>query len=460
MARAASPTLSGKERTLGGGQRPWRSKLNWPTGRYPLYRVSFKEPQDDGTWVWTSRTQATEDAARELFATIEAALDGHHKLPEPAHVQATRTVEALGALYLADSRTRGRAARTVEQRECMLRKHITPRIGETPVTEWRVTHSQKVLEGARASVNTTVGLSDIRTTLSGMRKLAWREGWLSRAVDPLDGLEIAKQQTLHGAGVGYVPQEWRPETTQVDAAAAAADYLVKNGPKPLRRLPAFGTQIRVGNFGGLRLGDQHALRAVDVFLVEGYVMVNGAWVQPRTKDAPPFRGPVKNGRVHDVPLPRTLLDELQPLCAVALGLPSDATQQQVVNAQRRERALRGRAAGSPDRWWEASVAAKDEPWLFVDTATGLPPRSELLNDRWHRVRRWVSENDPENEWPEYVTYRNLRHHAATAFWHDKLGREWQDVALWLGDELTTVLNHYVRSGAGATADMVKVLDAY
>jgi hypothetical protein len=58
-----------------------------------------------------------------------------------------------------------------------------------------------------------------------------------------------------------------------------------------------------------------------------------------------------------------------------------------------------------------------------------------------------------------VPYRNLRHHAAS-FWHDELHREWADVAAWLGDQLTTVISHYVRSGADALADVAVQLQAY
>ncbi len=44
----------------------------------------------------------------------------------------------------------------------------------------------------------------------------------------------------------------------------------------MTRLPLFGTKIRVAGFGGLRLGEQNALRAIDVFFDHGYVDVNGS----------------------------------------------------------------------------------------------------------------------------------------------------------------------------------------
>ena len=78
----------------------------------------------------------------------------------------------------------------------------------------------------------------------------------------------------------YVDPRLRPETRQVKAMADAADKLCgPEGTDPLlTRLPLFGTKIRVAGFGGLRLGEQNALRAIDVFFDHGYVHVNGSWI--------------------------------------------------------------------------------------------------------------------------------------------------------------------------------------
>jgi hypothetical protein len=61
-------------------------------------------------------------------------------------------------------------------------------------------------------------------------------------------------------------------------------------------------------------------------------------------------------------------------------------------------------------------------------------------------RAWVDENDPDNAWPRTVIYCNLRHHADTKWFQDDLGQSGEVVAQYLGDKLTTVLNHYVRAG--------------
>ncbi|MFD1506062.1 hypothetical protein ACFSBG_10310 [Georgenia yuyongxinii] len=368
----------------------------------------------------------------------------------------------LGEVYLKDSIERGKQPRTMEQRISRLNAHIIPTIGDVPVTKWRVEHSRKVMEKGSKTLFSQRGREDLRGQLAAMRKLAWRLGWLDRSVDPLDGLEIRRANVLHGATAQYVDPRLRPETRQVKAMAAAADELCgPDGTDPqMTRLPLLGTKIRVAGFGGLRLGEQNALRAIDVFFDRGYVLVNGSWITPRGQAG--FRGPVKNHTLHEVPLPKSLMrEELLPRVKEVFGLSAGASLQQVVNAQEAERQRRSSlATREKDKnlaWWNYPVPPEDELWLFIDSVTGLPVKPELHNDRWHRVRAWVDENDPNNAWPRTIVYRNLRHHAATRWFHDELGESWEVVAQYLGDKLTTVLNHYVRAGEDALRDSVAKL---
>lgn len=467
MATRSQPKLlaQGKPRTLGGGTRPWRVRLYAPAPGSNKYQVYFKAPAGDAEpWKRVLRRAASEEEARRIFAQAEAALDTDKEAPAGADVRASRTIRMLGEEYLRDSRERGKQPRTMEGRESRLNAHILPTIGEVPVTKWRVEHSRKVMEKGSKTLLSQRGREDLRGQLSAMRKLAWRLGWLDRSIDPLDGLEIGRATVHHGATAQYVDPRLRPETRQVRAMAAAADKLCgPEGTDPLMtRLPLFGTKIRVAGFGGLRLGEQNGLRAIDVFFEHGYVHVNGSWITPRK--APGFRGPVKNHVLHEVPLPRSLMhDELLPRVKELLGLPAKASLQQVVNAQEAERQRRASlAAREKDRslaWWNYPVPPEDELWLFVDTVTGLPVKPEMHNERWHRVRRWVEANDPDNAWPKTIVYRNLRHHAATKWFHDELGEPWEVVAQYLGDKLTTVLNHYVRAGEDALRDSVSKLAA-
>ena len=453
----------GKERRLDGTGWPWRVRLYAPPPGGRSFQIKFKAPAGEGEpWKPVLRRANTEAEARQIFAQAEAALDSEQAMPVGADVRATRTIRMLGEEYLKDSIERGKQPRTMEQRESRLNAHILPTIGDVPVSKWRIEHSRRVMEHASATLHSARGKEDLRGAMAAMRKLAWRLGWLDRSIDPLDGLEIGRPNVLHGATAQYVDPRLRPETRQVRAMAAGADALCgPDGTDPLMtRLPLFGTKIRVAGFGGLRLGEQNGLRAIDVFFEHGYVHVNGSWITPRK--APGFRGPVKNQVLHEVPLPRSLMhDELLPRVKELFGLPATASMQQVLNAQEEERQRRATlATRSKDRslaWWNYPVPPEDELWLFVDTVTGLPVKPEMHNDRWHRIREWVEQHDPDNAWPKTIVYRNLRHHAATKWFHEELGEPWEVVAQYLGDKLTTVLNHYVRAGEDALRDSVSKL---
>lgn len=451
--------LQGKERTE-GSPRSWRVRLYGPAPGGSGYQVMFRAPAGEGEpWKRVLRRAASEEEARKIFARAEWALDTDSEAPVGADVRASRTIKALSDAFLKDSEDRGKAPRTMEARQSRARAHIVPTIGDVVVAKWRVEHSRQVMEQGGRTIFSDRGREDLRTQMAAMRKLAWRLGWLDRSIDPLDGLELGKATVLQGATEHYVDPRLRPETRQVNAVAHAADVLCgPDGSDPLlTRHPMLGTKIRVAAFGGLRLGEQNGLRAVDVFFERGYVQVNGSWITPR--GAPGFRGPVKNHVIHEVPLPQSLLrNELMPRVAVLLGIPADSPLQRVINAQEEERQRRvNLARRSGDRsltWWNYPIPPLEEHWIFEDTVTGLPMRPEMHNDRWHRIRRWVDENDPENAWPRTIVYRNLRHHAATRWFHEELGEPWEVVAQYLGDKLTTVLNHYVRAGEDALRDSV------
>lgn len=467
MPPRKKPTLlaQGKPRTLGGSARAWRVRLYAPKAGGTKYQVMFRAPGGKGEpWKRVLRRASSEAESRKIFAQAEAALDTEAEAPARADVRASRTIRMLGEEYLKDSVERGKQPRTMEQRESRLNAHILPTVGDVPVAKWRVEHSRVVMEKGSKTIFSNRGREDLRGQLAAMRKLAWRLGWLDRSIDPLDGLEIGRAAVLHGATAHYVDPRLRPETRQVRAMADAADWLCgPEGTDPLMtRLPLLGTKIRVAGFGGLRLGEQNALRAIDVFFDRGYVHVNGSWITPRGQAG--FRGPVKNHTLHEVPLPKSLMrDELLPRVKELLGLPAKANPQQVVNAQEAERQRRSElVAREPDKnlaWWNYPVSSEDELWIFVDTATGLPVKPEMHNERWHRVRAWVEANDPANAWPRTIVYRNLRHHAATKWFHEELGESWEVVAQYLGDKLTTVLNHYVRAGEDALRDSVSKLES-
>ena len=116
----------------------------------------------------------------------------------------------------------------------------------------------------RGRVRSVGRLADIRQDLVAMRKLAWREGWLPRDVDPLDGLSLPRQQTTRGAGRGFAPSELRPERRQL---AAMADCLTSSGPAEMQRLSLMGTQIRGAGHAGCGLVSSWACARWMFFLI-------------------------------------------------------------------------------------------------------------------------------------------------------------------------------------------------
>ncbi len=89
-----------------------------------------------------------------------------------------------------------------------------------------------------------------------------------------------------------------------------------------------------------------------------------------------------------------------------LDLPANALLQQVTNAQEAERQRRASlAAREKDRnlaWWNHPVPPEDELWLFVDTATGLPVKPEMHNERGPVTKlasRWAEVCSQGRRWP-------------------------------------------------------------
>ncbi|MBT9254423.1 hypothetical protein KMZ32_01785 [Phycicoccus sp. MAQZ13P-2] len=458
--------MKGTPRSTPGISRTWCATLYAPAGSYTRWRVKFKAPHPKtGELVWTTRSpeQPTRTAAVALFHQIEAALDAETPVPLPDRADASVTMATLCEAYIEDCKERRLAVNTWQNRESRLRKHVVGNIGTVRVSKWRATHSRTVMSTAAQSVFSASGREDIRSDLAALRKLAHARGWLAATVDPLLGVTMPRTTSELGQHASYVPEELRPERRHVDAIAAVATDLCVNGTgrnEAVLRIANYGTLLRVAGYGGLRLAEQLGLRAVDIFPDQGWLEVNGSWVDPRAPEVE-HRGPVKNWKLHRVPLPGSLMLELLPVIARSLGLQENASQQQVVNAQLRERARRTKLGASSGKtpWWAVEVDPAEEQWLFVDGSTGLPPSQEFLNTVWHKTRRELERRDPDNAWPDVIVVRNMRHHAVS-FWRAELNAEWEDVAAWLGDKLQTVLNHYVRSGTDALRNAVTTLENY
>ena len=349
MARRKKSTLlaQGKERRLDGTGWPWRVRLYAPPPGGTSYQVIFKAPAGEGEpWKRVLRRANNEAEARKIFAQAEAALDTEQAAP--ARLARARDSDDRGArreVHRGQPAARQGAAHDPGTRVPAERPHH-PGDRRRPRREV-AGRAQPEGDGAARRRRSTP-LAAARTCAEPWppcaSSLGASAGSIGR-IDPLDGLEIGRSTVLQGATTHYVDPRLRPETRQVKAMADAADKLCgPDGTDPLMtRLPLFGTKIRVAGFGGLRLGEQNGLRAIDVFFDRGYVQVNGSWITPRHSDG--FRGPVKNHVIHEVPLPRSLMhDELLPRVKELLGLPANASLQRVINAQEEERQRRAKLA--------------------------------------------------------------------------------------------------------------------
>jgi integrase len=375
----------GAARTSASG-RTWRVRSYGPTPTSPRGRVVYINP---ATCRLTSNVPPLGVSLDEMFDQVERHLDQKVALgtvvDEGGRVDPgrRRDLNALSQMYLDYLRLRARDQSYVANRRSQITKWILPAIGSVLVEEWSSAHSQAVIRAARDGGLSPARVEDIGTALSGMRKTAWRRRaggrWLSREEDPMEEVEYGRGATVQGAGRNYCPSQRRPETESVEAAIAVAEHM--------GRWSWMGSIISVAGYCALRLGEQLALRAVDVDLVDRLLEVNGTWAVPPSGRRAGQRGVrvghrkphPKNRRRRTAPYRGSQHDMLVRLCALALGLTEAATTGDVADAIDVERARRAAMARSGD-WREVSVPAADEPWLFPGEG-GCPPTGNSSTTR-------------------------------------------------------------------------------
>ena len=432
---AARAIRIGVEPTSGAGKK-WRVRSYAPTDGAPYGRVVYLSPT---TGEPTSKVPEDGQTLDTVFDQVERALtqkvamgtgtDGNGK-PDVCR----RDLRALSEMYLDYLRSKGRDDDYIANRKSMLRKWILPSIGSVLVAEWCTEHSQGVITKARSGELGGDRVADLGSTLSGMRKTAWRRRpggrWLSPDENPMEDVEYGRGATRQGAGRNYLPPQKRPATSSVQEAIQTSAQVGRWVWLPFI--------ISIGAFCALRLGEQLGLRAVDVDLRGRLLDVNGAWsMTPSGHRA--GQGKVRVGRRK--PNPKNKLwrtapyrgsqhDVLRRLCALALGLPEGTQTEAVADAIDAERERRAAVVRSGD-WRDGKVPMADECWLFPGE-DGLPPTNEQFNEAWHVVRDACS-------WPKYIPYKNLRHHAA--LWWRKQGLAWATIADWDGHTVRTLMSY-------------------
>jgi integrase len=425
----------GRERINPDSGRRWRVSVL--EGKRP--RVVYLDPE---TGKRTSRSPAPGQSLDDLFDQVEKALDARVVLSQKdPTTSGVRDMRALAARYIQWLETQGRAHSYIEKVDHIIKRWVLPSIGDLPVKDWGPEESQAIISAVRAAGLSSGWVEQVGVALSGLRKTAWRRSggvaWLPRTEDPLEGVGYSRTSAVSGQHRDYVEPARRPTLAQVQSAIAAARIRdAKTGNH-------LALQIQIAAFCGLRLGEQMALRAVDVHLEDRELSVNGSWAQPRLRDGvrvEPFRKTTKTKMSRRTPYPASMHSALVVRCAEALGLPADTAEADVIAAQKAAR----------------SAGSDNEAWLVPCAATGRPYTKEGHNDEWHRVVRLTKTRAKAGEgveWPRTIEYMNLRHHAAT-WWHNDIGLAWEEVALFLGNDIATCLAHYVRA-ASDSADRAR-----
>lgn len=454
---SSAAVRSGKERPTGSG-RTWRVRAYGPSAAFPRGRVTYRRPETG------RQTQATPQAGQTLdalFDQVERALD-QSVATGPGK---DRTIRALGALYLDRLEALNRAKNYRDGRRGLLNKWVYPLMGDLLVADWSSEHSEKILLNATPHIGSK-RLEDLGSVMSGLRGAAHRrhEGmrWLSLDEDPLEGVSFSRRATEQGASKKYIPPHKRPATERVFEAIAATREVDDQGRRRFARWSWMPLMLIIAAFSALRLGEQLGLRAVDVHLDEHLLDVNGAWQTDNSKaDGDSWRKgrrvPTKNTMRRTAPYKGSMHEELLAAVTNALGLAPGTPQAEVEAAVTAERERRAGLTKTGD-WRDYNEPdPTDELWLFKADdrkgrrMTGCPPTNEMWNDAWHVVRDAI-------EWPRYIPYKNMRHHAAC--WWRSLGFEWEGIADWDGHDVKTLMAYYVLPAEDGRQKARAILDEH
>jgi len=428
----------GRKRGTGRG---WSVRAYRQADGYPSDRVVFR---DTDTGRPTMRTPVEGQSLDALFDLIERSLD----LQVAVGTQRTeRDLNALAERYYAWLTINDRDSDYIYNRRVLLAKHFLAEFGTTSTEKWTAELTARAIATARPKIGAH-RLEDLGSTLSGLRATAYRPDhnglrWLSPDIDPMEGVSYTRRGFRRG-GPLYVPLSQRPATEAVTTAVHAAGLRgIELG------CPSLPVLVAAAGFGGFRLSETLGMREDDLLPATREVFIRGVWADPHAKRCY-WRDHTKNGKEREVPLSASQWTDLTAL------LPAARRQREArfedptcVPARKNTEDLTLPGVLDDAAWLRAHNAA----YLFVNPATGWPWTQEDLNTEWSRIRKLthrLAEDDPETwtAWPSGVPFRNLRHHAAT-WWAEELGVEWATVAYMLGDDVQTVLDHYVRTNDAA-----------
>lgn len=300
---------------------------------------------------------------------------------------------------------------------------LRPVFGATDVRTWAASSDgcREVLRSARVQGLAPSSVQDLGALMRNLVTLGWEKRWIPPGHNPMQGVKYTKGSTEQGQAAEFVREEDRPEFAAVERLYDAYEEVAtKSG---VLWLP---TRARVAAEGGLRPGEQDALRLCDLRPDDLEVLVDGAFSWPRGADGP-LRKPPKNGKRRRVLLQPSTMERLVALADLR------------------------RADG-----------AADDALVFEDPMRPGLPISEAATRRFHitaatragwetvevRRRKESRRHLGADLRPRHSNY-TLRHHAAV-WMHDVAGFDWTDVSEALGHHsVAFTYAVYVRSGSEA-----------
>lgn len=217
-----------------------------PGAKRQQYRVVWNSPDGDRKMLWRTDVGDAMAAAKEVVHQLSAVEAGQ---PRQQHA----TVEEMIAAYLAHGRDNLEWSLShAEQTEGLMRRHITPHIGDRSCASLTVNDMHALITRVRES---GVAPRNLAVTLRGMASYGRRYGWLPH--DPMDGVTIPRNGSRQqGQSTNYVDPSKRPDTASVERLAEKVAEVTGEWWR--------GLEVRLAAYTGLRWGEEHELRVGDI----------------------------------------------------------------------------------------------------------------------------------------------------------------------------------------------------
>lgn len=300
---------------------------------------------------------------------------------------------------------------------------LAPVFGDQPVRDWAASNDgcREVLRVARVHGLRPSTIQDLGALMRRLVTHGHELRWIPAGRDPMRGIRYTAGSREQGQSPEFVTEADRPEFAAVEKLVGVYEELaVETGISwlPVRAL--------IASQGGLRPGEQDALRVCDIDADKLVVNVASAFTWPRGSDGPTRKLP-KNNKRRRVLLPGSTIERLAAL--VERRLSDGAAHNDLLFEDPRR----------------VGLPLSESATRKLHTAAALRAGWETVAVRRQETSRRHLGPDLRPRHPNY----SLRHHAAV-WMHEVAGFDWTDVSQALGHH-SVAFTHavYVRSGSEA-----------